>query len=251
VTGRTVYIAPHPDDVALSCGGAVAIAARAMSPLILTVFAGQPEGPLTRFASEMHEQWALSPRSVAGQRREEDRCAAAALGAGVRTEWLDELDAIYRNPAYRSDEALFGRLLEDDYPVIDRLVETFASYDGIEYFVPLAVGNHVDHQLVFRAGRRLAARGAVVWAYADVPYALDTRRLTPRLAAGTVREVRLTWLDDDAFERKCAAIGCYTSQLGVIFRDHGDFRGAIDRYHRAVGGGAWAEVCWRVLPNRT
>jgi LmbE family N-acetylglucosaminyl deacetylase len=228
----------------------VAIAARTAQPIILTVFAGQPAGDISAFAASMHEQWGLNPRSVAKRRRAEDRCAAAALGASVRTEWLDELDAIYRNVAYNSDEALFGKVLAEDLPVIERLVEAFAAHDADDYLVPLAVGKHVDHQLVFRAGRRLAAWGASVWAYADVPYALDDRRLTPRLATGTVREVRLTQLDDDAFERKCAAIGCYASQLGVIFRDHGDFRSAIDPYHRQVGGGTRAEVCWRVLPSR-
>lgn len=243
---RTIYVAPHPDDVALSCGGAVAIEARTDSPIIVTVFAGQPDGEMGAFAEQQHEWWGVDATSVTAQRRVEDDCAARALGESVQPRWLDLLDAIYRNPAYDSDETLFGKLQDTDLPFIDEIVDQLADLNGDEYLVPLGVGNHVDHQLVFRAGRRLARRGAIVWAYADVPYAFKPNALTPRLATGAVREIRLTHLDEDAFERKYAAIECYTSQVPVIFRDHGDPRAALERYHRHVGGGRLAEVVWRV-----
>jgi LmbE family N-acetylglucosaminyl deacetylase len=243
----TVFVAPHSDDVALSCGGTVAIAARATSPTIVTIFAGQPAGTVSEFAEFQHDRWGMTTDEVTAQRRAEDSCAASALGAAVQTEWLSFLDAIYRDAAYDSDEALFGTLLDADLPAIQHVMTTLAALDADEYVVPLAVGRHVDHQIAFRAGRRLAKRGATVWAYADIPYALDRRTLTPRLATGAVREVRVIPLDDDAFERKCRAIACYASQIPVIFRDWGDYRAALDQYHRAVGGGQRAEVQWRVV----
>jgi hypothetical protein len=36
--------------------------------------------------------------------------------------------------------------------------------EGNRVFVPLGIGSHVDHQLVFEAGRCLAAQGAEVYA---------------------------------------------------------------------------------------
>src|SRR4051794_35360271 len=93
---RRVYVAPHYDDVALSCGGTVAMDARTGAPLIVTVFAGQPDGSLSAFAHLQHAQWGVSEAEVIAQRRREDACAAAALGASVATRWLDFLDAIYR-----------------------------------------------------------------------------------------------------------------------------------------------------------
>jgi LmbE family N-acetylglucosaminyl deacetylase len=249
--GQVVFVAPHPDDVALSCGGSVALAARSGSPTIATLFSGQPTGDVSEYAQFQHERWGIEADSVAAARRAEDEAAAKALGESVTQVWFDHLDAIYRNPAYESDQALFGKLLDDDLPLIEQLVAELAALDGAEYVVPLAAGNHVDHQLAFRAGRRLAARGANVWAYADVPYVIDKpRAVTDRLARGTVREARVTYLDDDAFERKCLAVECYPSQLPVLFRDLGDHRAALDRYASHVGGGNRAEVRWRVLPSR-
>ncbi len=247
--GTTVFVAPHPDDVALSCGGTVALAARVGAPVIVTLFAGQPSEAISDFAQFQHDRWGVEAGSVAAARRAEDEAAALALGDSVSPLWLDHLDAIYRSPTYSSDDALFGTLLDGDLALIDQLVTELTSLNAEQYVVPLAAGNHVDHQLAFRAGRRLAARGASVWAYADVPYVIDNARaVTDRLARGTVREARVTYLDDDAFERKCRAIDCYPSQLPVIFRDLGDHRAALDRYASATGGGHRAEVCWRVLP---
>lgn len=244
--GRTVYVAPHPDDAALSCGGTVAIEARQSDPLIVTLFAGQPVDDIPAFARQQHEWWGVEARDAIAQRRAEDERASRALGEEVEPLWLDFLDAIYRNPAYNSDETLFGTLQESDLPVVEEIATQLIALNGGEYLVPLAVGNHVDHQLAFRAGGFLARMGAVVWAYADVPYVFNPRALTPRLATGTVRDVRVTYLDAEAFERKCTAIDCYRSQLPVIFRDHGNHRIALANYHRQVGGGRMAEVAWRV-----
>lgn len=247
---KRLYVAPHADDVALSCGGAVAIDARMDSPTIVTVFAGQPTGDLGEFAALQHERWGTSSEGVMDLRRDEDRCAAQALGANVTPVWLDELDAIYRDARYDSDDMLFGKILDTDMDTISRVADLLGAFEADELVVPLAVGQHVDHQIVLRAARRVAARGVSVWAYADIPYALDRRALSARIGSGVTREVRLVPLDDDAFERKCEAIACYASQIPVIFRDRDDYRLELDRFHRWIGGGQRAEVLWRIVPSR-
>ena len=243
-----VYVAPHYDDVALSCGGQVALDARTSSPRIVTVFAAQPIADVGDFARVQHARWGFDVDAVA-HRRAEDACAARALGAAVRTVWLDELDAIYRNPAYDSDRALFGRLLGDDAEVVPRVVAALEALGADEFVVPLAVGNHVDHQLVFLAGQALAQAGQTVWAYADMPYALDAGALVRRLARGGVGERRVEPFDDASWERKLAAIECYASQLPVLFRGDRDFRAEFMAHAIATGDGVPAEALWRVSPG--
>ena len=244
-----VYVAPHYDDVALSCGGQVAADARTAAPTIVTVFAGQATQLHGAFARFQHARWGFDDDDAVAQRRAEDACAALALGASVRVRWLEELDAIYRNPAYDSDSALFGRRLASDGGVVQRVVAALAALSAHEFIVPLGVGNHVDHQLAFRAGQALAADGHAVWAYADLPYALNSAAVEQRLACGGVGPARLLTLDDEAWERKLRAIECYASQLPVLFRSHGDPRAALTVQARSLGDGQPAEALWPVLPG--
>lgn len=110
--------------------------------------------------------------------------------------------------------------------------------DGTRVFVPLGVGSHVDHQLVFEAGRRLAGKGIEVYAYEDCPYAIHT-------PAGV--EARLDRLGDaigrplivpigHGLEKRIEAIACYRSQVPVIFRFTADFRGTVAEFARKTGG---------------
>src|ERR671924_35132 len=55
-----VYLSPHLDDAALSCGGAIArhssAGARVLVVTICTALPS-PEGPFSSFAEEQHRQW--------------------------------------------------------------------------------------------------------------------------------------------------------------------------------------------------
>ena len=242
---RYLFVAPHYDDVALSCGGAVATLAPPDDVWVVTVFGGVPDGALSRFAREMHASWGVSGTEAVAERRREDRCAQAALGP-VQTAYLGFLDAIYRDHGYDSDGALFGAVLPGDRAVVGEIAEQLREFNADEYYVPLGIGNHVDHQLVHLAGRRLAGAGFTVWAYADLPYALveATYGVKQPVAAGA--DTRLIAFSAEAFERKWAAISCYASQLPVIFRDMADPGAAFERYHREIGSGQLAELVWRV-----
>lgn len=239
-----VFVAPHSDDVALSCGGTVALAARMGSPLIVTLFAAAPSQDLSGFARFQHERWGVDVESVQKRRRDEDMCAASALGATVRTAWLDFHDAIYRNQAYSTDEALFGSIIEADLAIVDELVAAIEAFPASEYVVPLAVGNHVDHQLALMAGRQLAQRGHVVLGYVDIPYALTlpSGHVVAASASGGV--ARIVELDTDALERRWRAIDCYSSQLPVIFRHIENPPEALDAFSRSFGTDGPSELLW-------
>lgn len=174
-----LFIQPHYDDVPLSCGGTVALMAeRGGSPHMVTVFAGELVDEMVgEFAAWKHSRWKVSdPDQVQAIRRAEDAAAARALGCDVR--WLGLPDAIYRGDRYSSDSELFGALRGEELELAAHLAEEIRHLpewrDGARVFVPLGVGAHVDHQLVFEAGRHLAALGVEVYAYEDCPYAIHT-----------------------------------------------------------------------------
>jgi LmbE family N-acetylglucosaminyl deacetylase len=81
---HAVYLSPHLDDAALSCGGQIAQQTAAGLPvLIVTLMAGDPPArPLSPFAQQLHTRWQLhdAPTAVAA-RRAEDTAACRHLAA--------------------------------------------------------------------------------------------------------------------------------------------------------------------------
>lgn len=249
---RPLFLAPHYDDVALSCGGTVtALAAEGQAPLIITCFGGTPSGPLTSFAQFQHDRWGIGPADAIAIRREEEACAASALGATAH--WFDFLDAIYRGDRYTSDEQLFGPLHPADRELIPAIVAAIAELapPGTTLYVPLGVGNHVDHQLVTAAGQQLAARDYRVLAYEDFPYAGDPAaqdQVPARAAHVATGDPILRPLTTKELDARIRAILCYRSQLPVIFRHQGDPAAATRRYAEATGRGEPAERFWLLAP---
>ncbi|WP_427914450.1 PIG-L deacetylase family protein [Ramlibacter sp. MMS24-I3-19] len=252
--GRALFVQPHYDDVALSCGAtAAAWSAAGMQPQVLTVFASElVDGMVGRFAAWKHSRWRIEDAdTVHALRRAEDQRAAQILGCGIR--WLGLPDAIYRGDRYPSDDALYGDLHPDEEGLAEHLATEIANLpewrEGCRIFVPLGVGNHVDHQLVFEAGARLALRGVEVWAYEDLPYGIHTPASLPRRLAklrGRLGE-EVAYPVANFLDRKIEAIGAYGSQLPVIFRFTQDYAAAVRQHALAVNHPAGpVERFWRV-----
>lgn len=245
---KLVFVAPHLDDVALSCGASVAKLARGSRIQIVTVFAKIPSRKLTSFAEFQHRRWQLPEGEAVQSRHKEDTLATAALGERAWLSWLQYLDAIYRDPAYSSDDALFGRVLESDMSLIRAIAHDLDQGSDAEYFVPLGVGGHVDHVLVNRAARLLALSGATVWGYADLPYALDDDALAATLDQMEGDEIRDIALDDEALQRRWDAVSCYASQLPVLFRDIPEPRAAMEAFAHRWSTAGPVDRFWRIRP---
>jgi LmbE family N-acetylglucosaminyl deacetylase len=241
--GPAIFLQPHYDDVALSCGGTVAVLAdQGCGPRMITVFAGELVDEMVgEFAAWKHARWGVEDaEAVQAVRRDEDAAAAGVLGCPVR--WLGLPDAIYRGERYRSDPELFGSLRAEELELAAHLAEEVRALPewrpGSRVFVPLGAGSHVDHQLVFEAGRRLAAAGVEVWAYEDCPYAIHTPSgVTSRLAqvGSGVGEPVVVPIGEH-LGRRIAAIGRYRTQVPVIFRFTDDYADAVTAFAREVGG---------------
>ena len=215
-----IFIQPHYDDVALSCGGTTAAFAReGCSPHVITVFASElVDDMVGDFAAWKHSRWGVHDHvAVTAIRRKEDKAAANELGASIR--WLGTPDAIYRGERYTSDAALYGSLhpAEHTLPefIADELINLPEWRSEAMVFVPLGVGNHIDHQVVFQCGCVLARKGLEVRAYEDLPYAIHT----PSSLDERLREVGERLLGEDRFEitqslaSKLEAVSRYESQL--------------------------------------
>jgi LmbE family N-acetylglucosaminyl deacetylase len=169
-----IYLSPHLDDVALSCGGLVwEQGQRGKAIAIWTICAGDPPGDAhSPFAESLHARWAAGPQAVVN-RRSEDIVSCRRLGSIPRHFSIP--DAIYRRspsggaPLYASDEALFGELNPEEDGLVAALRGKLqqALPPQVQLVCPFGIGGHVDHRLVRAAAESLNRR---LWYYADYPY---------------------------------------------------------------------------------
>ncbi len=231
-----LYISPHFDDVALSCGGQVfRHTAVGDTVLVVTVTAAEPSGiALSETAELLHQRWAdslgESPTGLVAQRRAEDWEAFALLRATVLH--LPFLDCIYRHgpdgaPLYPGPRDMFGAVDEADEGFVAALAEAFAALpEAGAVYLPLGVGGHVDHILTRRAGER-AFEGAGY--YEDYPYTMIPGALEAVLPIARRGDwtAETHWLTETALAARIAAVGQYRSQLSSFFTDRADLEAKL------------------------
>lgn len=251
-----VFFAPHADDVALSCGGTVArLAASGASVAVVTVFGGEPPPamPLTPYAQWNLRGWRMPDVTTAlAARRREDAAAIATLGATLHT--LPFVDGAFRGDRYASWDALRARPHPDDAALPERIADAVTALGvigpGTPITGPLAIGRHVDHQLVFAAMGLLAARGHAVRGYEDFPYAAQGDEWSARITALGLTDADAEIVDIGPWlEAKTRAIARYASQLPLLFPD-APMPHAVHAYavHIAAPTGL-AERFWRLAPG--
>ncbi|MDQ3692026.1 MAG: PIG-L family deacetylase [Chloroflexota bacterium] len=270
------FLSPHYDDIALSCGGMVALLAGAgIRPRISVAFgaAPDPNQPLSSFAAAMHETWGLAAADVIARRRQEEAAAAELLGATSAS--LSLTDAIYRGSWYQDDAALLGTVPADEAPLAGQITRELLDAAGHDraarFYAPLGIGGHVDHQICFAAGVELASAGRDVWFYEDLPYALQLRARATRLqriaaawpatAPASLRTAHLTPVAHvdigPVWDRKLAAIFAYASQVPAIFRHIGPdgspdpIAAALRDYATRRGDGFPTERLWRLRQSES
>lgn len=234
-----IYLSPHFDDVALSCGGLLWEQTHAdMVVVIWTICAGSPpRGKLSPFAQELHARWEIN-KNAPTRRKIEDAKSCHRLGAGCR--YFSIPDCIYRrHPTtgefmYASEAALNGSLHPGDAQVLYTLVNLLSRSLSPEVLVisPLALGDHVDHQLTRQAAERLGLRP---WYYADYPYVLRfEEQLRHMHQADWVSQVfPISQAGLDAWQDSIAAHG---SQISTFWPNEPAMRQAIVEYLQSNGG---------------
>jgi hypothetical protein len=218
-----------------------------------------PYNNVSPFARSVHDLWRsarpASPADIVAVRCREDLRALESLGA--QAVHLDIPDCIYRvhpgngRPLYTTWTALMGNLHPSDSALIRRVSAKLASLRRSvgrhRFYVPLAIGSHVDHQV----GRRAAEINGDIHAYyEDFPYVADapnawaerpawwpqSRPLRPEMICLTPANLKARW----------KAMGCYASQVTSFWPNRRAMQKAVKQFTERTGGGASAERFWRV-----
>ena len=198
------------------------------------------------------------------RKAEEERYAYLIEGSVI---FLDLPDAVHRG--YEGDDQLLGDVRTDDVPPYDVLRQEILRLEPQMVYFPLAVGNHVDHQLCREVGLALLAEGRR-WVmpgpsfvgrlsfYEDFPYAwwsdfagpTDTGRLGLDLPAGVGLEAQYSDITD-VLERKAAGMSLYASQMPRLFETEQQMLDDLAGYHTrtALAGGTngYAERYWATV----
>jgi hypothetical protein len=161
-TFEAVFVSPHLDDAVFSCAAEIARCARAGAVLVLNVF--------TRYPNDVK----LRGIVFGADRHAEERAAADHLRYTFHN--LDELDAYFRQPEYRSIGNIFRAPVRNDVEAFlprlrGRLFEFLEGHTYRRLYVPLGVGWHVDHILTHRVFDEWPRRGDLLY-YEDAPYSL-------------------------------------------------------------------------------
>lgn len=237
-----LYLSPHLDDVALSCGGQIFDrVAAGQSVLIVTLMAGDPPaGPVSPFAQQLHARWELAADAVS-RRRAEDVAACGRLGAAFRH--LAVPDCIYRRhpdsgvPLYDTEAALWGEIHPAEGWLMHSLGQQLMALPSADWVgVPLTVGQHVDHRLTRVVAEQCFA--ATLAYYEDYPYVGREGALTEVITEPEGGEWRGTAVpvSEAGIVARIEAIAHFASQVGTFFQDRADLETKIRAEIQRCGG---------------
>jgi LmbE family N-acetylglucosaminyl deacetylase len=215
-TMRWIYISPHLDDAVLSAGGLIYEQTQAGIPVeIWTLMSGYaPPGEVSAFAQLQHTQWGFSSaEETTRMRREEDKAAAALVGATV--VHFDFLDCIYRRAA--NGDWLYSDIFPPIHPEDEGLPAQIAEAVSPQLrsddvlVCQLSVGSHVDHIL---ARQGLELLGRPLRYDIDVPYIFyKPEELGPKSAGMSESVYSITKVGLHRWKEASLA---YTSQIVVL-----------------------------------
>jgi LmbE family N-acetylglucosaminyl deacetylase len=185
---------------------------------------------------------------MASRRVEDERYAYFAEAAIV---FLDLPDAVFRG--YEGDGQLLGGPREDDISAYEVLRREIVRLEPQSVYVPLGVGNHVDHALCREAGMGLLGEArrwempGPEWAgrisfYEDFPYSWwkgfsRLEDLPPGALESLPSDVLLSprYADiSDQIERKIGGIALYESQVDRLFGKPRDMARAVRQFASGV-----------------
>lgn len=245
--GPYLVISPHRDDACFSLGGAIhQWQELGRKVTVVNLFTGHPGPHLSPQAEAYHRRFGSV--DLMELRRQRDQKALEILG--VPNIDLDHQDCLYRIDSdgvgwrYPEPEHIFGVLHPEEGTLPQELVACLRSRIHLTettlVLAPLAVGNHVDHQLAHRMARLLAEDGLPIAFYEDAPYVFSPMGPEDLTRKSSGMEPEVLWLEKRHLEGKRKAIGAYRSAVPIE---------AFAAYSQSFSGGHAAERIWRLPPS--
>lgn len=243
-----LFLSPHYDDAVYSCGGMIyQLVQHGADVTILTVMAGRPTLPLpdTPVLKDNHERWQAGDDPIA-TRRTEDQKAAKILGA--KTQYLDIPDCIYRvadgEALYPSEESLWGDVHPND-PALSALENIDLGNVDILY-APMAVGKHVDHQLVLNFALDIVKDSSLtVKFYQDYPYMRQKEAIQSALNDIDIPlQLEKIKISEEAIQQKVQAIAAYGSQIRSFWENEAAIDGEVRQTFKDSNDSDYIECLW-------
>lgn len=242
-TQHWIFLSPHYDDVALSCGGLVwDLTQQGHRVEIWTVMGGfPPDKNFSEFAQQNHQRWGLSGEEAIRMRQAEDQAACQVLGAHARHfHWLDAI--------YRTDPTSGGSVVIDNETLFGTPPEAWLVVDIAEMLreeipeeavvvSPAGIGNHIDHLAVAQATGGLERK---YFFYADYPYILKHPDWTAQQKGIFIKRPHV--LNIDALHHWQDAVLAYSSQISDFWQSEEALRLAYRNYMSGGGGRLWEKI---------
>lgn len=232
-----LFLSPHLDDVAFSCGGVAARLARAGWQVTMATVFTRSLQPTAGFALACQTDKGLGPDvDYMALRRAEDRVAADFMG--VQPLWLDLPEAPHRG--YTSAAELFTapHAADDILPAIRAVLAPLFNAQPDLVFTPQTLGRHVDHVQLVRAILDDHPVERFIW-YRDTPYAIRDPHAAPADALAGLEEQIIPIAPTLSCKQDAAC--AYASQIGFQFGGAVATRQALSDFAHAQGHGQPAE----------
>lgn len=228
---HAIIVSPHPDDAALSCGGRLL---GDHSALIVNVFSRTAWWRFAMTPSDL-------PR-IQRIRQAEEQLISRLCGEPIMS--LDLPEALLRGHAMETVfTATPGAAEEEPSRALRAALADLAHQHPLaHWYLPLGIGNHIDHRLVRDLGaaalRESGVKPTHLHFYEDLPYAAKDGRVD-RAGALPGMMLKQDLLDlDDRLAWKLELLRVYASQFRVT-----DLA-PVRNYARLLGDGDPAEGVW-------
>ena len=197
---QAIFVSPHLDDAVLSAGGLLAKMAREKKRLLL----------VTVFTSGIDKK-----------RITEDKKVCRKLG--IDFEHWNEVDAAKRRGGV------------NEQSLLERLKTMAINSKNAEWYFPLGIGGHIDHQLVNKLAVKLKIKKKYFWE--DYPYKMFTSS-QQELLLKKKRFVLKKAIDvGEYIDEKKQLIETYSSQMGLIFGSKPMFLANLEKFYKLRTGG--------------